>query len=165
MKYKKNILVLVILLTFNAGVATGKTVKIRRGSTVTYRQTVLIDGEVVGATQGGESLQYIHGENMLLPKLEKKLKGMKAGDRKTVTLKAKDAYGPFDPDAIIKFSRDQLLGIIDVQDGMVIRVKTDDGLELSGVVVGSNETLVFIDFNYPLAGMDLTFDISIVEIK
>jgi len=138
MKYKIGSLVLVILLTFNTGVATGKTVKIRQGSTVTYLQTVSINGEVVGATRGGESLQYIHGEKMLFPKLEKKLKGMKVGDQKTITLKAKDAYGPYDPDSIVKFTREQLLGDIDFQDGMVIKVKTDDGLGLSGVVVGLN---------------------------
>jgi len=165
MKYMTSILVLVIMVIFQAGVATGKAIKIRRGSAVTYHYTVSIDGEAVDASQRGEPVQYIHGKKILLPKLEKQLKGMKVGDQKTFTLKAADAYGLIDPDAVIEFSREQMPGDIDFKKGMVLEVKIPGGIGLPGVVMELKETSVFVNFNHPLAGKDLTFDISIVEVK
>jgi FKBP-type peptidyl-prolyl cis-trans isomerase 2 len=165
MKCKTSILVLVILLTCLAGVAAARTFKIGRGNTVTYHYTLSVDGEVVETTQGKAPAQYTHGKKMLLSKLEEQLKGMKAGDRKTILVNAVYAYGLFDPDLIMEVPREQMPAGMDIQKGMVLKAMTPDGFNLPGVVLGRNETLVFVNFNHPLAGMDLTFDISIVDVK
>jgi FKBP-type peptidyl-prolyl cis-trans isomerase 2 len=162
--YKIYLIIAVLLCADCASAFAKKAPVIRRGSTVIYHYTVSVDGVEVDSTKGGEPVQYIQGKKMILPELEKALSGMAAGETKTVTIKAPYAYGNFDEDNIVKFPKQQMPEGVQLQKGMIIKATTDEGLEMAGVYLGANDDSVFVNFNHPLAGMDLNFDVTIVDV-
>ncbi len=119
---------------------------------------ILADGSVADTNVGGEPLAYLHGRHEILPALEVALTGMQAEQRKTVKIKAADAYGVYNQTAIMEIPRDQIPknakagSILSTMEGQPARV-----LELT-------EKIAKIDFNHPLAGQDLTFDVKIISV-
>jgi FKBP-type peptidyl-prolyl cis-trans isomerase 2 len=135
---------------------------IESGKTVALQYTLkLEDGSVVQSNKESEPLKYVQGESQILPALERELEGMEVNDEKVVNLSAEDAYGDVNPDAFKEVPTEQ------IPEG-ARRV----GAQLSAqgfngtirVAEIKNETVV-LDFNHPLAGKDLTFDLRVVAIE
>jgi FKBP-type peptidyl-prolyl cis-trans isomerase 2 len=135
---------------------------IESGKTVALQYTLkLEDGSVVQSNKEGEPLKYVQGESQILPALERELEGMEVNDEKVVNLSAGDAYGDVNPDAFKEVPTEQ------IPEG-ARRV----GAQLSAqgfngtirVAEIKNDTVV-LDFNHPLAGKDLTFDLLVVAIE
>lgn len=130
------------------------------GMDVSFEYTVqLADKTVITSNVGEEPLVYHHGQQEILPGLEKALVGMKAGESKHVELAAADAYGPYDEKAKVTVKRDQVPP--DVKPDMTL--SSPDGHTVK--VVEVNEEDVVLDLNHPLAGKDLTFDVKVVKIE
>jgi FKBP-type peptidyl-prolyl cis-trans isomerase 2 len=90
--------------------------------------------------------------------------GLKVGDKKTITVKAADAYGEYDPSATQEVPRDQFPANIPLQVGQHFQVQTQAGV-MTVAIAAIKDKSVTVDFNHPLAGKDLTFAVEIVKIR
>ena len=137
---------------------------IQNGKRVKIEYTLFVNGEVFDTSKGGEPLEYVHGSGQIIPGLERTLEGLKVGDEKKVHVGPDDAYGPIHPQAVIQVPREQIQdGNVEV--GMILSARNAEGQNMQGVVTGVNEETVTVDFNHPLAGKELYFEITIIEIS
>ena len=138
---------------------------IEKGRKVTLDYTLTVDGQIVESSQGKTPLEYTHGENMIIPGLEYALEGLKTNDMKKVVVKTEEGYGARDDARVIDVPRSNLSNDLNPEPGMVLQLQTQNGQTLQGIVVGQNDDAVRLDFNHPLAGKELTFDITIVDVQ
>ena len=124
----------------------------------------LEDGTVAYSNVGGEPLVYTQGQGQILPALEKALLGLQVGDTKTVELESSEAYGPVDPDAYQSVPKEQVPEDAR-KPGAILGISRQDGRQRQVRVQEVREDQVVIDFNHPLAGKDLTFDVKVLSIK
>lgn len=132
---------------------------------VSLGYVLTVGGEVVDTTEGDEPIEFLQGHENIIPGLERELYGMKVGDKKNVRVVAKDAYGEVDPDSIIEVPRDDLPSDIPLKVGTELTVKDEDGELLDARIVAVMKDTVQLDFNHPLAGKDLEFNITVVDLR
>jgi FKBP-type peptidyl-prolyl cis-trans isomerase SlyD len=132
---------------------------------VTLDYTLTVDGEVVDSTAGLDPIDFLQGYENILPGLEKELYGMKIGDQKKVFIPAKDAYGEIDKEAVVDIPRSDIPKDIPLKPGIELQVTDDEGELLDAVIVSVSKSTVRLDFNHPLAGKDLTFDVTVVDLR
>ena len=122
------------------------------------------DGEVLDSSIGDEALVYLHGVGNIIPGLEKALHGKVAGDKFNVRIAPEDAYGELMEDMIQVISRDMFEGIDNIEVGMQFNADVSSG---SGVVtvVNIEDDDITIDGNHPLAGLALTFEVEVVDVR
>ena len=136
---------------------------IKKGSAVKIQYTLSVDGVILDSSPEGDPLSYVHGAGQIIPGLEDQLAGLKAGDKKEVTVSPENGYGPIDPNALQKvpkaaFDNAQTLKIGDIVSGQM-------GEQVFNAVVsqiGPEE--ITLDFNHPLAGKTLRFAVEVVEV-
>ena len=131
------------------------------GKVVSIRYTVTLpDGLVVHSNVDGYPIKYRQGDGKLLPALEAALDGLAAGDEKSVTLSPEDAY-PVNDDVFMELPIDQ------IPDDMrkVDAVFRPQGSRGSVRVAEIKEDTVILDFNHPLAGKTLTYDVTILAVE
>lgn len=104
------------------------------------------------------------GAGQFFPQVEEALAGMTPGDKKTVTIKAADAFGEYDEEQIHDVPRDQFPDDITPQVNDTFELVNDDGEGMVVTVVAADDEEVTLDANHPLAGQDLTFELELVEI-
>ena len=136
---------------------------IQNGKKVKIDYILYVCGEVFDSSRGGEPLEYVHGRGQIIPGLERSLEGLKPGDERKVYVGPDDAYGPIHPQAIIQVPREQIQDS-NVEVGMILSAKNAGGQTMQGVVTEVSESAVTVDFNHPLAGKELYFEITIVEV-
>ena len=132
---------------------------------VSIDYTLTVDGEVVDSTEGDEPLQFLQGHQNIIPGLERELVGMKVGDSKKVHVNPTEAYGEVDPENIIEVPRTEFPAEIPLEAGTELEVKNADGEVLSATIAEVGTDTIKLDFNHPLAGKALTFDVTIVELR
>ena len=136
---------------------SGDTVKI------TYTGK-LNDGTVFDSSEGRDPLEFVIGENTIIPTLEASVIGMNIGDKATVEVTAENAYGPHQPDAIQTVQRSMIPAEVELAIGAQLQATAPDGQVLVLTVASIEDTTVTLDGNHPLAGQDLTFDIELMEV-
>jgi len=153
---------LLIALFSSSAMAQQEEAVISDGKTVGFEYTLsLTDGTVVESNVGGDAFTYVQGEGQILPALEQALLGLAVEDSKQVTLEPADAYGEVNEAAFQEVPIEQVPE--DARTvGMVLGAQGYDGpIRVHEV---KEETIV-LDFNNPLAGKTLTFDIRIVSLE
>lgn len=132
---------------------------------VSIDYTLTVDGQVVDTTEGDEPLSFLQGHQNIIPGLERELMGMKIGDSKQVVVSPAEAYGEVDPDNIIDVPRSEFPEEIPLEKGTELEVKNSDGEVLSATINEVNKDTVKLDFNHPLAGKELTFDVTVIDLR
>ncbi len=141
-------------------------VKVEKGKKVKVDYTLKVDGQVVESSVGKEPLEYTQGANMIIPGLESQLEGMKVGDQKTVTVAPKDGYGEINPEAVKDLPASAFPADFTPQVGMVIEMKDEkSGQTVPAVIQEIKDGKVKLNFNHPMAGKTLVFDVKIIDIK
>ena len=124
----------------------------------------LEDKSVIDTNVGSEPLTFIQGSRELLPALENVLEGMKIGESKQISVTPEEGYGPVDNNAVIELDKEQF-----PQDGLeigtVLQSLNSDGQPIYTRVAEIKEKTILLDFNHPLAGKILYFDIKILDIQ
>ena len=122
------------------------------------------DGEVLDSSMGDDALVYLHGRENIISGLEKALDGKTVGDKFTVRIAPEDAYGELMEEMIQVISRDMFEGIDNIEVGMQFHADVSSG---SGVVtvVNIEDDDITIDGNHPLAGLALTFDVEVIDVR
>ena len=138
---------------------------IAKDTVVQFHYTLKNDrGEQIESTVGAEPMAYLHGHGNIISGLEKALEGKSAGDALTVTVEPKDGYGERTETELQRIPLKHLQGARKWKPGMMAVVETDKGYrQVTLVKVGKFNADV--DTNHPLAGMTLTFDVEIVEVR
>lgn len=150
--------------------SSGKEPKaaVREGSRITLHFALLLpSGEEVDTTRRGQPATLTLGDGNLLPGFEAVLIGMQAGDDAQITLPAADAFGERNPANIQVMSRDRFTDFgpeQTLEPGLMISFDAVEG-ELPGVVTEVYAQTVKIDFNHPLSGNDIIFDVSILSVE
>src|SRR5215470_10593206 len=121
------------------------------------------EGEVLDTSKGSEPLSYLHGKGQIIPGLETALTGRKAGDTFQIRIPADDAYGERDPDLVQQARRAQFGGE-EPEVGMQVQADGPDGRETLTIVAIEGD-VVTLDGNHPLAGVPLTFDVTVVGVR
>jgi peptidylprolyl isomerase len=136
---------------------------IQIGSTVNVHYTgKLKSGEVFDSSEGRDPLSFTIGTNQIIPGFENAIIGKNVGDKVTIEIEPKDAYGEYREDLLVKVENDQLPGPVEV--GQVLQA--DNGGQPVNVTVKEvNEGHVIIDGNHPLCGKELIFDIEVVSFQ
>lgn len=123
------------------------------------------DGEnIVDSNVGGTPLVFMFGKGQIIPGLEAGLVNMEIGEKSEVPVKAADAYGEYNAEAKQEVPKDQFTGI-DLELGMSLYGQGEDGSTVQVVVKEIGQENVTIDFNHPLAGKDLLFNVTINNIR
>lgn len=122
------------------------------------------EGKVIDSSQGQEPLAYLHGAGNIIPGLEKALTGKNVGDKFKVSVPAAEAYGLRDGNMVQELPSNMFSGIDKIEVGMEFHAETEHGLQVVTVTKVEGDT-VTIDGNHPLAGVDLTFDVEVAEIR
>lgn len=128
---------------------------------------VLPSGEEVDSTRNGEPATFVYGDGSLLPGFEAALLGKRAGFADQILLTSDLAFGDKNPANIQVMRRDRfadMTGPQELEEGLMVSFQAPDG-ELPGVVVALYDESVKIDFNHPLSGSDITFDVSILNVE
>jgi FKBP-type peptidyl-prolyl cis-trans isomerase SlyD len=121
-------------------------------------------GDVLDKSSKGHPLQYIQGMGQLIPGLEKALEGKGAGEALKAQIAHKDAYGARDEELVQIIPKENFEDIKDLKVGMELEAESEEGVRVITVTAIDGDR-VTVDYNHPLAGMDLTFDVSIVEVR
>ena len=144
--------------------ANADDVVVAKGKKVTFDYTLTVDKQVVETTTGKKPLEFVQGEGMLIPGLEKELAGMKVGDSKTVVVKPEDGYGAVNPQLVREFDKAKLPTDMKPEKGMVLEMQDPQGQAYPCTIAEVKDKTVMLDFNHPLAGKELTFDVKISSI-
>lgn len=138
---------------------------IENGKKVSIEYTLTLDdGTVAGTNVGEDPLTYEHGGGQILPALERELEGLEVDAHKEVHLSAEDGYGPVDPDAFRSVDPDMIPEEAR-QVGAFLTAHDDAGNQQDVRVHEIHDDRVVLDFNHPLAGEALSFDIKILGIE
>jgi FKBP-type peptidyl-prolyl cis-trans isomerase SlyD len=132
---------------------------------VTLEYTLTVEGEVIDTSKGSEPIQFIQGQQQIIPGLEKQLYGMSVGDTKEVVVSAEDAYGELDPENYAMIPRDQFPPEIPVQPGIQLELTDEKGERVGARISEVEGDNVRLDFNHPLAGKALHFDVEVVDVR
>ncbi len=122
-------------------------------------------GEVIDSSMQSHPLEYLHGAGNIVVGLEKALTGSKVGERKRVKVAAKEGYGEARPDAIHAFPRGAFPQEMELQPGMQFSAEAENGQVMTVWVHSVEGENVMIDFNHPLAGMELDFEVQIEGVR
>lgn len=122
-------------------------------------------GQVLDSSQGRGPLTYLQGVGNIIPGLERELEGKNAGDAVKVTVPAADAYGERDERLVQPVPRDAFKGVEELEPGMRFQATGPNGAQGVVTVVKVDPDQITIDANHPLAGVPLTFDVKVVDVR
>ena len=125
----------------------------------------LMDGTEMDSTFSGKPASFVWGDESLLPGFERALVGLKPGDRRSVFIDAENGFGAWNEDNVQHFPRKTFAEDADLAPGVVMSFADAAGAELPGVIKSADDDWVSVDFNHPLAGRDLTFEVEIVDVQ
>lgn len=132
---------------------------------VEIEYTLTVDGEILDSSEEEGPLEYLHGYENIVPGLEKALAGKKVGDKVKVTVKPKDGYGEYDDEAVAFVPRMEIPAEIPLEEGTEIVMEDDDEEYITAVIAWIGADEVKLDFNHPLAGYTLEFDVKIIGMR
>lgn len=142
----------------------GVKMSLEANKVISFKYTLKDDkGTVIDSTLNKDPLAFISGSNQILPKLEETLNGMLIGGKKNVKLNAVEAYGEYDEKAIQNIKKDQFPTEAKLEVGMSYLANSPDGKQMPFTITEVKAEEITVDFNHPLAGKKLEFDVELVD--
>jgi FKBP-type peptidyl-prolyl cis-trans isomerase SlyD len=121
------------------------------------------DGQILDASEEGEPLAFLQGSGQIIPKLEEEILTMKQGEKRTVKLDAKDAYGLPDDKMKMTVPKKELAHLT-IELGSFLQLNLGEQTKVVKVAEVTDENVI-LDGNHPLAGVDLVFDIDMLTVR
>jgi len=137
---------------------------IENGNTIQVQYKGYFDDNEV-FDQSKDPLEFEVGKKQVIKGFEEAVVGMKKGDKKTFHVKAEEAYGQHKPEFVQKIPKQAVANLKELKEGQIIGLQDNQGRQFMGKVIKIEDEFIELDFNHPLAGKDLNFDIEIVDIK
>ena len=143
-----------------------KNLTVGPGMEVTLHFAIkLEDGSVVDSTFDQQPATFTVGDENLLDGFEKALFGMAAGQADSFLLQPEQGFGRRNPNNIQVIPRETFDLDVELEQGLMLSFADANGHELPGLVEAFNDETVTVDFNHPLAGRNLVFDVEILDVK
>lgn len=139
-------------------ITQGDTVKIH------YVGTLESGEQFDNSYERGEPLEFKAGVGHMISGFDNGVMGMSSGDKKTIFVNASDAYGEKSEHAIQSISKQNFPSDFEAKVGAIVEGKDQSGMPMRAMISGSDENNVILDFNHPLAGQDLVFEVEVVEV-
>lgn len=125
----------------------------------------LSDGVMFDSSEGRDPLEFTIGSGQIIPGFENGVIGMQVDESKTLNIPAAEAYGQPKAELILEVPKSQLPPEINPEIGLQLMSQTTDGQQTPLLVTEVKEDSIIVDANHPLAGKDLTFEITLVSIN
>ena len=142
-----------------------EALKVQDGHVVSMDYTLQVDGEVLDTSSGHEPLEFLQGAGNIIPGLEQELYGMAIGESKKVIVQPDEGYGTIDPEAFVEVPKEQFPPTIPLETGIEIQVTNQNGQPMSARIDSVSDDTVKLDFNHPLAGKELHFDVKVISLR
>jgi FKBP-type peptidyl-prolyl cis-trans isomerase SlyD len=139
--------------------------KVEHGQVVSMEYTLWVDGEILDSSDGGEPLEFLAGHGNIIHGLENKMMGMQIGDSQDVAVSAADGYGEYDSQAIMDVPRKDFPADMPVEPGIELSVNDEKGQPHYARIESAGAESVRLNFNHPLAGKDLKFNVKVVGLR
>ncbi|MGI6369453.1 MAG: peptidylprolyl isomerase [Ignavibacteria bacterium] len=124
----------------------------------------LATGEVFDDSRSGEPLQFTIGANQVIAGFENGIKGMKIGEKKELFIPCEDAYGQPSDDYILELPKKNLPEDLEYNIGGMMQLQLAPELNVTVEIIQINEDSIVFDANHKLAGLDLIFEVELVDI-
>jgi peptidylprolyl isomerase len=149
------------LLYFTVGMTSAK---VAAGDTIqVYYTGTFVNGTVFNSNVGGNVLQFTVGANQVIPGFDQGVRGMALNSNRTLTIPMYEAYGPINQTLFVNIPLTEF-GNQTIKQGAIITETTKNGQQYQGIVTALNATTATVDFNPPLAGQTLVFNVKVVGI-
>ncbi|MBQ5879048.1 MAG: peptidylprolyl isomerase, partial [Alistipes sp.] len=144
--------------------------KVEANKMVAVDYTLTVDGQIADQSRPGQPLEFICGTGMLLPKFEAAIEGKEPGEKVTFTLEPKDGYGEIIPEAIVElpktiFMIDGKIAEEILFVGNIVPMSDAEGHRMNGIIREVGEETVKMDFNHPMAGKTLNFEVEVASVR
>ena len=139
--------------------------KVTKDLVVSMAYKLKIEDEIVDQAPEDDPLQFMQGHGHIIPGLETAIEGMAIGESKHVSVKAEDGYGAYSEEDIVELPRSEFPEDFPLEVDMEVTVEDNEGFESSAFVEEITADTVTLDFNHPLAGRDLEFDVKIIALR
>ena len=130
---------------------------------VHYKGT-FTDGTVFDSSEGKQPLEFVLGSGQVIPGFDKGIEGMTVNETKTINIPSTDAYGEHRPELIQELPKKDIPADINYEAGMQLMSKTQNGQDIPITVAEVKDESIVIDANHPLAGKDLVFEVTLVDV-
>jgi peptidylprolyl isomerase len=142
-----------------------KRITVRKGDKVRVHYTCkLANGTIIDSSQGKEPFEFTLGKGEIIRGLEDVIMGIKLGQSKTATVTPEKTYGPRHEEWMIDVGRDKLPEDFKPEVGLHYEIPRENGQSSLATVTHVSQATVTLDFNHPLAGKDLIFEVRLLEI-
>ena len=138
---------------------------VQDGVVVSMEYTLQVDGEQLDTSEGQGPLQFLVGYGNVIAGLESEMMGMKVGDRKAVVVQPENGYGEFDDEAFMNVSKKEFPKDVPLEVDTELTVRDEEGHARYARVDRVEGDSVRLDFNHPLAGAELHFNVKVVALR
>ncbi len=121
-------------------------------------------GKIIDQSENSEFV-YLHGARNIIPGLENALKGKTAGIELDVTVAPAEGYGERDESMLQVVSKDMFESAEQITVGQQFNAQGPDEEVITITVMEINDDQITIDGNHPLAGVQLSFAVSIIDVR
>lgn len=125
----------------------------------------LSSGDVVDSTFDKNAAVFVVGDGQLLPGFEEQLIGLQVGDERSFEISPEKGFGQPNPNNRQIMTVDMFDPSMELSEGLMVSFADANKQELPGVIVAIEEGKVEVDFNHPLAGKELLFDVKILAVE
>jgi peptidylprolyl isomerase len=140
--------------------------KAKKGDSVrVHYSCMLSNGTKIDSSLDKEPLAFEIGEREVIAGLEKAVTGMRAGERRTTKVPAGLAYGPYHDEWVMEIPKDKLPVDVKTEVGLRVELPGEGGKSFTAAIQRISPSSVTLDFNHPLAGWELIFEITLLEIR
>src|SRR5688500_8684997 len=139
--------------------------QVSNGKVVSFSYTLRdSEGNVLEQTEKNQPMQYLHGNQNIIPGLEKEMEGMNVGDSKKVTVEPQEGYGEYDEKLVFNVPRTNFPKEAQLEPGMEFQAQTEQG-PMPLIVLEVADDHVIVDANHPMAGETLNFEVTVEEVR
>jgi len=121
-------------------------------------------GEIVLKTEEEQPLEVVVGDGNIPKSIEKNLIDMKEGETKTITLESTEAFGPKIDNLIMELPKGGFDPQVELEVGSRVSINSPEGKKFIGTILEVKDENISVDFNYPLAGKNLIFIVTVASI-
>jgi peptidylprolyl isomerase len=140
--------------------------QVKKGDTIKVHYTgTLNDGSQFDSSYNrNEPIEFAAGTGQMIQGFDEAVIGMEIGEKKSINIPAAKAYGEQNQEAFMNVPKNNFPPDFEFVVGEMVQGQTESGQPLQAIILEVNENEVLLDFNHPLAGEDLNFDLELVSI-
>ena len=132
---------------------------------VTMDYTLTVDNKIVDSSKDNGPIRFVQGGGEIIPGLERQLDGLVLGNEQKIIVSPAEGYGEFDEESLVDVPRDEFPENVPLKLGVHLRMKDENGEPLQARIQEIAEDFVTLNFNHVLAGKELQFDVTVVELR